>query len=62
MRVVLAARHTDKLAHLAAATNVHVEPFDAANANSVASLFHATDKLIGTPGLLIFNPSAWAGD
>jgi NADP-dependent 3-hydroxy acid dehydrogenase YdfG len=59
---VLAARHTDKLAHLATATNVHVKPCDAANANSAASLFHAMDKLIGTPDLLIFNPSTRAGN
>jgi len=58
MKVVLAARNTDKLTTLAAATNAHVQQCDVANAGSVASLFSATDKLIGTPDLVVFNPSA----
>ena len=61
MRVVRQARHTDKLAHLAAAINAHMEPCDVANANSIASLFHAMDRFIGKPDLLIFNLTARAG-
>lgn len=58
MKLVLAARNTDKLTTLAAATNAHVQQCDVAHAGSVASLFSATDKLIGTPDLVVFNPSA----
>ena len=58
MRVALAARNTDKLADLAAETGAEVHACDAGDIDSVARLFDATDRSIGTPDLVVYNPSA----
>jgi len=58
MTVVLAARNTDKLQGLKEEINATVFKCDASNIESVSSLFQETDKTIGTPNLVIYNPSA----
>ena len=58
MTVVLAARNTDKLQGLKEETNATTFNCDASNIESVSSLFQETDKIIGTPNLVIYNPSA----
>lgn len=58
MKVAIAARTTDKLADLAAETGAEVHQCDAGDIDSVAALFEATDKTIGTPNLVVYNPSA----
>ena len=58
MTVVLAARKIDKLKDLKEETNATALKCDASNIESVSSLFQETDKLIGTPNLVIYNPSA----
>jgi short-subunit dehydrogenase len=58
MKVAIAARSTDKLAGLAAETGAEVHQCDAGDIDSVAALFKATDKTIGTPNLVVYNPSA----
>jgi NAD(P)-dependent dehydrogenase (short-subunit alcohol dehydrogenase family) len=58
MKVAIAARTTDKLADLAAETGAEVYQCDAGDIDSVAALFEATDKTIGTPNLVVYNPSA----
>ena len=58
MTVVLAARKIGKLKNLKDETNATALKCDASNIKSVSSLFQETDKLIGTPNLVIYNPSA----
>ena len=58
MTVVLAARNTDKIQKLKEEINATVFKCDASNIESVSSLFQETDKTIGTPNLVIYNPSA----
>ena len=58
MTVVLAARNIDKLQRLKEETNATTFKCDASNIESVSSLFKETDKTIGTPNLVIYNPSA----
>jgi len=58
MTVVLAARNIDKLKGLKEETNATTFKCDASNIESVSSLFKETDKTIGTPNLVIYNPSA----
>ena len=58
MKVAIAARNTAKLSALSAETGAEVHPCDAGDIDSVAALFAATDKTIGTPDLVIYNPSA----
>ena len=58
MTVVLAARKIGKLKNLKDETNATALKCDASNIKSVSSLFQETDKLIGTPHLVIYNPSA----
>ena len=58
MTVVLAARNIDKLQGLKEETNATTFKCDASNIESVSSLFKETDKTIGTPNLVIYNPSA----
>ena len=57
MKVVLASRNTKKLEPLAAETNAELIVCDAGDIESVSSLFHSTDKSIGVPNLVIYNPS-----
>jgi short-subunit dehydrogenase len=58
MKVAIAARNIDKLAGLASETGAELHQCDAGDIDSVAALFDATDKTIGTPNLVVYNPSA----
>ena len=57
MTVILAARNIDKLKELKEETNAITYQCDASSIESVSNLFKETDKIIGTPNLVIFNPS-----
>ena len=57
-RVALAARNIDKLSTLKETLNVDVYPCDASSIDQVRSLFQKLDKTLGTPDLVIYNPSA----
>ena len=57
MTVVLAARNTDKLQGLKEEINATTYQCDASSIESVSNLFKETDKIIGTPNLVIYNPS-----
>ena len=57
-RVALAARNIDKLSTLEETFNVDVYPCDASSIGQVRSLFQNLDKTLGTPDLVIYNPSA----
>ena len=57
-KVAIAARNIVKLATLAETSNVDVFACDASNINQVQTLFKKLDKTLGTPDLVIYNPSA----
>ena len=57
MTVILAARNIDKLKELKEETNAITYQCDASSIESVSNLFKETDKIIGTPNLVIYNPS-----
>ena len=57
-KVAIAARDVVKLATLAETSNVGVFACDASNINQVQTLFKKLDKTLGTPDLVIYNPSA----
>ena len=57
MKVVLAARNIEKLKDLKKEISAETIKCDAANIKSVTDLFKRTDKIIGTPNLVIYNPS-----
>ena len=57
-KVAIAARNVVKLATLAEKSNVDVFACDASNINQVQTLFKKLDKTLGTPDLVIYNPSA----
>ena len=57
-RVALAARNIDKLSTLEETLSVDVYPCDASSIDQVRSLFQKLDKTLGTPDLVIYNPSA----
>ena len=57
MKVVLAARNTDKLASLATETGAEVQECDVADKDSVAALFEWADGAVGFPDLVVFNAS-----
>ena len=57
-KVAIAARDVVKLATLAETSNVDVFACDASNINQVKTLFEKLDKTLGTPDLVIYNPSA----
>ena len=57
MKVVLAARNINKLDALADEINAETIVCEADNIDSVSSLFKSTDISIGTPNLVIYNPS-----
>lgn len=57
MQVALAARKTGKLEALAGETGARVYPCDAAERNDVAGLFRALDADMGTPDIVVYNPS-----
>ena len=57
MKVVLVARNVDKLQNLKEEINAQTFKCDSSDIRSVSSLFKETDKTIGTPNLVIYNPS-----
>ncbi len=57
MKVVLAARDIKKLDSLKEEINAETLSCDAGDIQSVYSLFELIDKSIGTPNLVIYNPS-----
>ena len=61
MRVVLAARNIEKLQNLKKEIDADTIKCDATNIKSVSSLFKKTDKIIGAPNLVIYNPSKSLG-
>ncbi len=58
MNVVLAARNIKKLDNLNRELGCHLIQCDASDPTQVEQLFAATDKLIGQPKVVIYNPSA----
>ena len=56
--ICLASRNTEKLASLKEETNAHVYTCDASDPIHVEELFKKTDEVIGTPEIVIYNPSA----
>ena len=58
MKIVLAARNIEKLEDLVNETNADAYACDSSNIESVENLFKEMDKKIGTPNLVIYNPSA----
>ena len=61
MKVVLAARNIQKLKDLKKETNADTIKCDATSFKSVNELFKKTDKIIGAPNLVIYNPSKSLG-
>tara|TARA_B100001769_G_C22064949_1_gene572993 strand:+ start:776 stop:1468 length:693 start_codon:yes stop_codon:yes gene_type:complete len=57
-KVAIAARNVEKLTTLAETSNVDVFACDASNINQVQTLFKKLDTSLGTPDLVIYNPSA----
>lgn len=60
MHVALAARRTEKLAPLAAETGARVWRCDVTRREDVEALFAAVEAELGTPDLVVYNPSARA--
>ena len=58
MKIVLAARNIEKLEDLKKETNAETYKCDSTDIESVKNLFERIDKTIGTPNLVIYNPSA----
>jgi len=58
LKVGLAARNVDKLAPLAAETGAATFAADAADPDAVARLFEEAEAKLGTPDLVVYNPSA----
>ena len=58
MKVALAARNIKKLKTLSDETNASIYTCDASDIDSVSKLFLAIDEDIGTPDLVVYNPSA----
>ena len=61
MKVVLAARDIEKLKKLKKEISVDAVKCDATKIKSVSNLFKKTDQIIGTPDLVIYNPSKSLG-
>ena len=57
MKIVLAARNIDKLDSLKKEINALVFKCDSTENKSVQNLFLQTDSIIGTPEIVIYNPS-----
>ena len=57
MKIVLAARNTDKLDSLKKEIDALVFKCDSTDNKSVQNLFLQTDSIIGTPEIVIYNPS-----
>jgi NAD(P)-dependent dehydrogenase (short-subunit alcohol dehydrogenase family) len=60
MKVALAARNTEKLASLVAATGAKAYACDASQPAAVQALFRALDADLGAPALVVYNASARA--
>ena len=58
MKVVLAARDGEKAGAVAQETGASLHRCDASSIDDVAALFTALDDSIGTPDLVVYNPSA----
>ena len=58
MKVAIAARNIAKLEELSKETNASLYSCDASSISDVQKLFHDTDHSIGTPDLVVYNPSA----
>ena len=58
MKVALAARNLDKLEAIARETNAELYQCDASSVDDVAELFARLDASIGTPEMVIYNPSS----
>ena len=56
--ICLATRNIEKLAELKEETNAHVFNCDASDPIQVEELFKKTDEAVGTPEIVIYNPSA----
>ena len=61
MKVALAARNIEKLQNLKKEIDAITIKCDATNIKSVTNLFKKTDKIIGAPNLVIYNPSKSLG-
>jgi short-subunit dehydrogenase len=61
MKVVLAARNIEKIQNLKKIIGADTIRCDATNIKSVTTLFKKTDKIIGAPNLVIYNPSKSLG-
>ena len=61
MKIVLAARDIVKLKQLKEEVGADTIKCDSTNIKSVANLFKKTDKIIGAPNLVIYNPSKSLG-
>ena len=61
MKVVLAARDIEKLQNLKKKIGADTIKCDTTNIKSVTTLFKKTDKIIGAPNLVIYNPSKSLG-
>jgi len=60
MQVALAARRTDKLAPLLAETGARAWRADTTRKDEVAALFATVESELGTPDIVVYNPSARA--
>ncbi len=58
MEVALAARDGDRARAVAAETGASLHRCDASSIEEVAQLFTALDDTVGTPDLVVYNPSA----
>ena len=58
MKVSLASRNTDKLKKISSEIGASVYQCDASEIKEVENLFNRLDDTIGTPDLVIYNPSA----
>ena len=58
MKVALAARDGEKAGEVALETGASLHRCDASSIEDVAALFTALDDSIGTPDLVVYNPSA----
>ena len=56
--LVLASRNVEKNYNLAKETNANLEECDVTSIQQVENLFKKADDILGTPDLVIFNPSA----
>ena len=58
MKVSLAARNIDKLKELSSKIDANIYQCDSSEVSEVENLFNVLDTQVGTPDLVIYNPSA----